>query len=393
MTVRFLHTADWQLGKPFAGIQDPEKRALVRQERLAVLDRIGQAARESGAAFIVVAGDLFDSPSVTQSTVAAACSAIGRMGLPVYAIPGNHDHGGPGSVWEQDFFRRECAVLAPNFHLLLKPEPVELPQAVLLPCPLRRRAESSDPTAWLRGDGVLDALPPDKPRIVVAHGSVQGFGSGGSGEDDDSGGSAGNLLELNRLDQSALDYIALGDWHGVKEISPKASYCGTPEPDRFAKGETNEPGYVLTVEAARGLLPVVTRVSTARLAWRRAVGFFSEDAALDRLRVEISDWLGQRAHQDLLRLELSGSLGIAAAAELAGLLDSWSARLLRLKLLDRTRVAPAPGETEELTRRAGDPLISRVAARLTAMAAGDDEASATARVALRELHTACMEGS
>ena len=47
----------------------------------------------------------------------------------------------------------------------------------------------------------------------------------------------------------------------------------------------------------------------------------------------------------------------------------------------------------DVTRRAGDPLISRVAARLTAMAAGDDEAAATARVALRELHAACVAGS
>ena len=65
MPVTFLHTADWQLGKPFAGIADPQKRALVQQERLAVLDRIAAAAQESGAQFILVAGDLFDSPSAT----------------------------------------------------------------------------------------------------------------------------------------------------------------------------------------------------------------------------------------------------------------------------------------------------------------------------------------
>ena len=29
------------------------------------------------------------------------------MDVPVLAIPGNHDHAGPGTVWEQDFFRRE----------------------------------------------------------------------------------------------------------------------------------------------------------------------------------------------------------------------------------------------------------------------------------------------
>ena len=46
-------------------------------------------------------------------------------------------------------------------------------------------------------------------------------------------------------------------------------------------------------------------------------------------------------------------------------------------------------ETEELTRRAGDPLISRVAAKLVAQAAGAGPEAGIARVALRELYAAC----
>lgn len=30
MTATFLHPADWQLGKPFARIADPQKQALVQ---------------------------------------------------------------------------------------------------------------------------------------------------------------------------------------------------------------------------------------------------------------------------------------------------------------------------------------------------------------------------
>jgi hypothetical protein len=37
MSTRFLHTADWQLGKPFAGIGDPQKPVLVQQERIYVM--------------------------------------------------------------------------------------------------------------------------------------------------------------------------------------------------------------------------------------------------------------------------------------------------------------------------------------------------------------------
>ena len=75
MATIFLHTADWQLGKPFAGAEDGAKRVLLQQERLNALGRIKAAAHANHAEFIVVAGDLFDSPSATKSLVSAACSA------------------------------------------------------------------------------------------------------------------------------------------------------------------------------------------------------------------------------------------------------------------------------------------------------------------------------
>ena len=98
MTCSFIHTADWQIGKPFGTIPDPAKRALVRHRRIEVLKRIAQAARDQAAEFILVAGDLFDSPRATKSDVAALCKEAGQMPVPVIAIPGNHDHAGPGCV-------------------------------------------------------------------------------------------------------------------------------------------------------------------------------------------------------------------------------------------------------------------------------------------------------
>ncbi len=383
MAACFLHTADWQLGKPFARIADVGKRARVQQERMEVLDRLGEVARQGGAQFMVVAGDLFDSPRATKATVAAACSALGRMGMPVLAIPGNHDHGGPGSLWEQDFFRRECAALAPQFRLLLKAEPVELEEAVLFPCPLLRRAESIDPTAWLRDPAVSAGVAPGKARILLGHGSVQGFGGEG---DEEEAAVGGNRLDLERLPAGAFDYMALGDWHGTKEISPRAWYAGTPEPDRFPRGAGNEPGHALLVKATRGGLPEVVRVATARLRWQAMEWHFTEDSAVGALEQAVGSWMGQRADLDLLRLELRGSLGMVAGAALQQALESWEARLLRLKLSDQTTAAPSAEELEALTQRPGDPLISRVARQLAEQAGGTGEEAEVARLALRELY-------
>lgn len=385
--LRFLHTADWQLGKSFAGIDDVQKRSLLQNERIAVIERLGAKAREHGAELILVVGDLFDSPNATKSTVSAACSAIGAIGIPVFAIPGNHDHGGPGGLWSQEFFQRERDQLAPNFKILLKPEPVVLENAVLFPCPLLRRHEPVDPTAWLRSSQDFEARFADKPRIVLAHGSTLNFGSFQDEEESDSGGS--NLIDLARLAEDAFDYIALGDWHGAKQVSSKAWYSGTPELDRFVKGGDHNPGNILLVEAARGQAPQVKCVRTGAIGWHELDFNFAEDAGFDRLKEQVDGKIGGRANQDLLLLRLSGSLGIEATTLLDQMIEAWNARVLRVKLDNQTTIAPSPEELDGLTRRAGDPLISRVAAQLAELAANGSEEAAVARIALRELHAAC----
>lgn len=382
----FIHTADWQIGKPYARIADPDKAAKVRRARLEAIKRIGKLAAEKGADFVLVAGDVFDSFTAEKSAVSAACGAIGEIGVPVLAIPGNHDHGGPGCLWEQDFFLRERESLAPNFRILLEREPLELDTATIFPCPLLRRHESIDPTDWLRHFGI----DTDKPRIVLAHGSVHGF-DGGTNDDEDGPLGSPNLIALDRLPEDLFDYVALGDWHGTKAVSSRAWYAGTPEIDRFPKGEHNEPGNVLSVTVERGGLPKVEKIPTGGLGWH-VLGFpFASDDDVARLAETLTERIGNRTGDDLLHLTLTGSLGIAAATELNALLDTWRSRLLRLKENNRVRIAPTDEEVEELTRRAGDPLIANVAAGLVTDAEGGGEEAEIASIALRELYAACSD--
>lgn len=386
METRFLHTADWQLGKPFASLNDEAKRHRLQQERVQVIQRMAGLVRETDAAFVLVAGDLFDSPHVTKATVSAACAAIGEMSVPVFVIPGNHDHGGPGSIWEQEFFLREQRQLAPNLRVLLRPEPVILENAILFPAPLLRRHEPGDPTAWIRQAAADPALPPDLPRIVLAHGTIQGFGSI---QEDEDGVPAGiNWIDLSSLPGDSIDYIALGDWHGTKQVGPKAWYSGTPEIDRFPKGEGNDPGNLLRVTVARGQAPQVEKIPTGRFLWKECAFRFSEDASLDLFATQLDERIGQRGDEHLLLLSIEGSLGIEAAGRLEKMLESWEARLLRLKLDHRVAIAPTEDEIAALTRRSDDPLIAAVAAQLVTEAHGDAEEAVIARLALRELHAA-----
>ena len=382
--MKFLHTADWQLGKPFARVADPDKRATLRNQRIAAIHRIGELARKHSAEFVLVAGDIFDSFTANKSTVSAACAAIGKIDVPVLAIPGNHDHGGPGCLWEQDFFLQEQQALAPNFRILLHPEqPIELDTASLFPCPLLRRHEAADPTTWLR----TVELESQKPRLVLAHGSTQGFNSTAADDEDSALGSP-NLIALDRLPADTFDYIALGDWHGTKEITPFAWYSGTPETDRFPKGENNDPGNILLVEAERGKTPTVEKIPTGHIGWHGLTWHFANDDEVDSLDTHLTQATEQSAGRDLVQLTLTGTLGIAAAAKLDTLLETWESRLLRLKRYDRTRIAPSDEEAAALAERAEDPLLSEVATTLLAESQSEGENAEIARIALRELYTA-----
>lgn len=386
MPVTFLHTADWQLGKPFASVRDDSKRHRLQQQRLLTVRGLREIAVASSASFIVVAGDAFDSSQASKATVSAACTAIGSLEIPVLMIPGNHDHGGAGSIWQQEFFVREQQQLAPNLKILLEQVPVLLDDAVILPAPLLRRHQPDDPTAWIRSFFTDPSLPEELPRVVLAHGTIQGFGSTADDEDDEP--SVANWIDLSRLPAGEIDYVALGDWHGTKQVGAKAWYSGTPEIDRFPKGGSNDPGNILRVTATRNQPPLVEKIPCGRFKWTETSFHFSDDSGLDAWAARMNEWAGSQADENLLRLTLEGTLGIGAAGRLEAILESWESRLVRLKLDHRVIIAPSPEELDALTRRAGDPLISSVASQLVARLDGDPDASALARIALRELHSA-----
>lgn len=375
--MRFLHTADWQIGKPFQSIEDHTKREALRKQRLDTVRELKTIIDEEAIAFVIVSGDLFDSFTPDAATVSALCSAIGHLKVPVYAIPGNHDNASPGCIWNQRFFLTEKEDLAPNLYILLDPKPVVLDQAVLLPCPLLRRHENADPTEWLRTEP--DELPGDRPRIVLVHGSTHGFSS--SGETDSE--ASINRIDLTRLPEATYDYIALGDWHGMKAITPTAWYPGTPEQDRFAKGEGNLPGYALVVETQGHLQPPrVSPVKTGKIGWHILDEFhFTNDADLETLESQLGNILDQQNNRDLLKLGVNGTLSYTGLEKYESVIERLRARLIRLNLESDLDVEPTEDELKGLIERQ-DPLIAQVARELYDVS----ETDPLNREALRELH-------
>jgi len=387
MPTRFLHTADWQLGKPYERIDnDDDKRSLASQARFDVLKTIGERIKAHQAEFVLVAGDLFDSITPSNANVSKAFERMGRWNVPVFIIPGNHDHGGPGSLWENDYLVSEQRKLAPLVKVLLEKTPFVHGDVVIYPCPLLRRTDTADLTAWLRDPAVHPTEHLGKTRIILAHGTVQGFGSSAD-EEEDAPGEA-NLIDVKRLPAAEYDYVALGDWHGTTEVTPKAWYSGTPETDRFPKGADNDPGNILEVVAGRGLQPVVSKIRTSHLNWVSLDYRFTADEEVAGLEAKLLTEILTKADQTLIKLHFTGSLGIKASGDLQKLYAIIRARSIRLKLKDEVGIAPTQDEINQLCNNQHDKLIAIVATKLVELTKTNPAEAPKASLALRELFAA-----
>jgi len=256
---KFLHTADWQIGRQYTTFPEDDAVPLA-EARLAAVERLAQLANEHQVDAVLVAGDVFDLQTVSERTVRQMFLAMQGYVGPWVLISGNHDAALAESVWTR---AQRLGVVPAHVHLALSPQPVLLLEAGLavLPAPLTQRHTFEDTTAWFNSA----ETPAGLLRVGLAHGSVQGV----LAEEIDSP----NPIAPDRAVQARLDYLALGDWHGCKQINARTWYSGTPEPDRF---KSNDAGLALLVSIeAPGAEPTVTRLPLAVPVVRGACGFRS----------------------------------------------------------------------------------------------------------------------
>ena len=88
--VKFLHTADWQLGmaRHYLG-QDAQAR--FNGARLDVIEKMAKLATEEQCEFVVVCGDVFESNQVQRQVVVRAFERMAAFPqLDFFLLPGNH---------------------------------------------------------------------------------------------------------------------------------------------------------------------------------------------------------------------------------------------------------------------------------------------------------------
>ncbi len=272
--IRFIHSSDLHLGKPFGRFPE-DVRSRLRQARAEALVRLAELARVNQASHILLAGDTFDQTTPAPAVVRQALNAMRAANHVTWIMmPGNHDHAGASELW-----RQVMSDAPANVSVLLQPSPHKLAEGVaLLPAPPGERHPGRDLTEWFDTAATGEAV-----RIGLAHGSVTSFDSS------EEGGSS--VIPPDRARRAGLAYLALGDWHGQMSVGAETWYSGAPEADGFKHARS--PAALLVEIFAPGTPAKVTSLPTSTITWYRAALDLSEadeaTAAHDRLLPPLSD--------------------------------------------------------------------------------------------------------
>jgi DNA repair exonuclease SbcCD nuclease subunit len=370
--MRFIHTADWQLGmtRHFLNGDAQPRYSAARRDAVRAL---GDVATETGAEFVMVAGDVFEHNQLDPRVVSQSLEAMRAIGVPVYLLPGNHDPLDASSVYTSALFIAEQPA---NVHVLAQPGVHEVrPGLQILAAPWRSKCPTTDLVA-----DVLDGLAADgHTRILVAHGGIDAL-------DPDPG--KASLIRLDAvhdaLTQGAAHYVALGDKHSRTEIGPtgRVWYSGSPEVTNYDDVE-HDPGHVLVVDIdgddpARPVTVTPHRVGRWRfVTLRRAV-----DGSRDIADLDINLDLLPDKDRTVVRLALTGSLSVTDRAALDGCLDKYARLFASLRIWERhsdIAVVPEDGEFGDLGLGG---FATAAVEELVATARSEDDEAADAQAAL-----------
>ncbi|OBK52563.1 exonuclease SbcCD subunit D [Mycobacterium sp. 1081908.1] len=368
--MRFLHTADWQLGMTrhfLAGDAQPRYSA-ARRDAVAGL---GALASEVGAEFVVVAGDVFEHNQLDPRVIGQSLEAMRAIGIPVYLLPGNHDPLDASSVYTGALFTAERP---DNVTVLDRAGVHEIrPGLEIVAAPWRSKAPTTDLVAE-----VLDGLTPSPTtRILVAHGGVDVL------DPDRDKPSLIRLATLeNALQRGVVHYVALGDKHSLTKVgdSGRVWYSGSPEVTNFDDVES-DPGHVLVVDVDESKNVTVAPRHVGR--WRFVTLHRQVDTSRDIADLDMNLDLMTDKDRTVVRLALTGSLTVTDRAALDACLDRYARLFAHLRTWDsHTDLAVVPADGEFTDLGIGGFAASAVDELVVTARDADSEQTADAQAAL-----------
>lgn len=251
--MRFIHTADWHLGRSLHGVR-------LLDEQRAILNQLVSIVEERRPDVLLIAGDIYDRatpPGEAIDLLDDTLSAILEHGVPIIVIGGNHD--GPQLInYGSRLFAAQslyvygkatCSVqhvtlhddFGPvHFYPLPYAEPLALQQVL---GDETITSHQSAIVAWTKR--VFAKHPQGERAIALAH----LFVAGGTNCDSERKLMIGGTAEVETSVFAGFNYVALGHLHRRQYLGEVVHYSGSPLKYSFSEEKHQKSVNLVEIDA------------------------------------------------------------------------------------------------------------------------------------------------
>ncbi len=308
--MKLLHCGDLHLDSALSTNLNSEKKKQRKSELLTTFVRMAEYAAREGIRAVLIAGDLFDARHVTKRTQNMVKNTVLRFSAVDFLyLKGNHDAENFLELWEErpdnmklfgtewTYYRYEDVVIA--------------------------GAEFADDNT----DALYDSLVLNRNdcNIVLLHGQTEKYRSAEKAE----------TVSLSALKNKNIDYLALGHIHSYRyeALDARGAYCypGCPEGRGF--DECGEKGFVVLEIEERNVTH--TFVPFAFRTVHEIVVDISEAETTPAVEQRMREALALIPEKDLVKVSLTGKVGLSAERDLQYLNDRFCDRFFAFKITDR----------------------------------------------------------
>ena len=235
--VKFLHTADWHIGRKLQGKDLLEDQQYVMNDLISKID-------ETKPDFLIIAGDLYDRSVPSKEATTLLQELLVKINIecniPIFAISGNHDSRERLAIGEA-WFSKHKFYLHTRLNQAFDKITIEDTDIYLLPYfePFEAREYFEDSTLTTHNsatkrviDEIYKNIDMSKTNILVAH----TFVSGGLETDSEREISVGTVENVAVEIFEKFDYVALGHLHNPNAIKEeRIKYSGSPMAYSFSE--------------------------------------------------------------------------------------------------------------------------------------------------------------
>lgn len=316
--MKFIHTADWQIGMTFHGFKE-KSRIMMEDDRFEVIEAIGDYANksENGIDFVLVCGDMFETPRVSETLVKKTFKKIERINKPVYVLAGNHEWNGSEYIFATKYFVENKPA---NLHVLAAgANLVEgLAQVEIIGAPLEGKEDQIDLVK-----AQIDLLDiTTKIRVLAGHGSIDAIMPAGDRKD---------LISLAVIEKALADkkisYVAMGDRHSTTKVGDTGLvwYSGAPEPTSFKEDREGQRN-ILVVEIELDQKAKVEKAEVGQWEFIRLGTKFEQYQIRTKQDVDDLEKIVDKAKKQsktAIKIYLDSVLDFDTDVRLGSLFDEW----------------------------------------------------------------------